>query len=258
MVQRKRPAERRRFPGVALLVLVVLAVCSYGGYHLVEYLITESEIFRMQFVQVENNQYLEQNEIIRLAGVQPGTRLFQIPKDSVEQNILRNPYLDGVSVSRSLPSTLILSVQEKQPAAWLVDRHFYMVDASGAVLLKKPAMSLQNVPLITGLSVKQIEKDSAPLQQALLLIRQIQSVDPALFQFISEIHIPEKTGRSVQTPELLLVKGGARITMKNGHWHRQAFLLSSLIARTPLLEQLDQIKKIDLQYADRVVITRKN
>ncbi|MBN2366458.1 MAG: FtsQ-type POTRA domain-containing protein [Calditrichaeota bacterium] len=261
-VNRNKPAtvvyrnnqENPPFPNPrVILTVMILVIAAYGLFRLGQHMIDQSNMFVMNTIKVEGNQWVEDKEILALAALKPGIRLFQVPKKQVSERILKNLYLRGVSISRSLPSTLIIAVQERQPVAYLVDQKIYMVDEHGKILLKKPAMELQHLPLITGLTVSSLLKDRQPLLEALGLIRLIQSVDKELFQFISEIHISRN-----ESPQLYLIRGGAQVNLGSDHLARRVYILSEFIRDTEILNQLEEIRKMDLTYKDRVIVTWKS
>ena len=253
LVPRTKP-EKAPFPSLtSVLALVVIVMCAYGFFRFTKYMITDSQMFLLKEIKVENNHYLEEQDIIRLAGIQTGVKLFQISREAVIKKILDNPYLEGVSIGRSIPSTLIISVQERQPVAYLVDQKIYMVDPEGKILLQKEGMQLQNLPLITGFTVNELLKDRSPLFQALKLIDFITEVNPGIFQFISEIHLSKN-----EPAELFLIRGSARVELGESQIYERLYLLGELIKRTEVLNELKDIKRIDLTYNNKVFITRKN
>ena len=251
---RRNKKERAPFPSPTfILATIVCIIVGYGFYRFGHYMVTESDMFKLKSIQVVGNKYIEKKEILKLADLKTGIRLFQINPDSITKRILQNPYFEGASVSRSLPSTLVIAVQERQPVAYLVDVRVYMVDRTGIILRKKPGMSLANYPLITGLSVRELLQDRKPLKDALKLLSRIQEVDSQILDFVSEVHIDRK-----KAPCLYLIRGGALVELGFENTYRKIFLLSEFFKKSPILNQLDQIKKIDLTFSDRIVVTRKS
>jgi cell division protein FtsQ len=210
-------------------------------------------MFVLKNIKVEGNSMVESREIVQLASLQLGSRLFQIPKAEISNKILKNPYFKGVSLSRSLPSTLIISVQEREPVAYLIDQKIYMIDEYGKILLSKPGMPVTHLPLVTGLPVSILLKNREPLFAALNLITLMREVDSDLFQFVSEIHIDTKL-----PPCLFLIRGGARVEMGNDQLHQRIFILSNFVKNPSVFTQLENIKKIDLSFKDRVIILKKS
>ncbi len=251
---RSSQQENPPFPNPRFILgVMILGAVAYGLFRFANHMISDSRMFLLKDVRVQGNEYVEKQDIIQLASLKPGKRLFQIPIGEVGEKVLQNPYLRGVSISRSLPSTLIISVQERQAVAYLVDQKIYMVDEEGKMLLKKPGMLLNHLPLITGLSVQSLLQNRQPLLEALELIKLIDAVDEDLFRFISEIHI--KRG---EAPSLYLIRGGAEVNIGSDHLHRRLYILSEFLKDSNGLNKLNSIKKIDLTYKDRLIVTRKS
>lgn len=246
--------ERPPFPHPKLIMaLLVLAGISYGLFRFSASMVTNSDMFILKQVKVEGNRFITSDEIIKKANLKPGDKIFQIPLDEVTQRIIGIKYLNGVSISRSLPSAIIISVQERQPIAYLIDHKTYMIDQTGIILLKKPGMSLKQLPLITGLSVNSLLKNRQPLLEALKLVEIIKDIDNSLFHLISEIHIDPD-----YPTQLYLVKGGARVKLGIDDLPKKIFLFSEFLKKDNIINQLETIKLIDLTFNDRVIVTRKS
>jgi cell division protein FtsQ len=236
-----------------LIGIVLALLIGFGLFRLVSHLITNSQMFVLKNIRVEGNHLVDHQEILRMANVSTGGRLFQVPTAEISNKILKNPYFRGVSLSRSLPSTLIIAVQEREPVAYLIDQKIYMIDEYGKILQTKPGTTVSHLPLVTGMSVKALLKNRKPLFAALHLISLMREIDSDLFQFVSEIHIDSK-----HPPCLYLIHGGARVEMGSRQLHQRIFVLSNFIKNPSVFSQLENIKKIDLSFKDRVIISRKS
>jgi cell division protein FtsQ len=246
--------EKPPFPNPQWIAgIIVMLLIGFGLFRLGRHLVIHSQMFVLKNIKVEGNSMVESREIMQLASLQLGSRLFQIPKAEISNKILKNPYFKGVSLSRSLPSTLIISVQEREPVAYLIDQKIYMIDEYGKILLSKPGMPVTHLPLVTGLPVSILLKNREPLFAALNLITLMREVDSDLFQFVSEIHIDTKL-----PPCLFLIRGGARVEMGNDQLHQRIFILSNFVKNPSVFTQLENIKKIDLSFKDRVIILKKS
>lgn len=246
--------EKAPFPRPSFILgLLIFIVVGYGFYQFSNYLLTESQMFVLKDIKVKGNRFIHKKQILDLVAIETGVRIFQVSTDDMIKKILKNPYLQGVSITRALPSTLIISVQERQPVAYLVDQKIYMVDQFGKILLKKPEMNLENLPLITGLSVKSLLRDRQPLFDALKLIGIIREVDEGLFSFVSEVHIGRDT-----PPCLYLIKGGALVELGSDKLHKRIYILSEFLGKASVINQLESFKKINFSYKDRIIVTRKS
>ncbi|HEY3587225.1 MAG TPA: cell division protein FtsQ/DivIB, partial [Myxococcaceae bacterium] len=80
---------------------------------------------------------------------------------AVAQTMSAHPWVRTVQVTRSLPDTLQLRVEERTPVALASLGDLYVVDADGAPFKRvSPAESL-DLPLLTGLTREQAEKNPA-------------------------------------------------------------------------------------------------
>ena len=102
---RRRRRSRGRFgPLFKLLCLLALVVALTAG---------ATVFFRVEVVAVTGNSRYTQEEIVAAAGIQTGDNLFAMNKYKIAE-ILRQslPYIGEVSIRRSLPSTIVITVTE--------------------------------------------------------------------------------------------------------------------------------------------------
>jgi cell division protein FtsQ len=117
--------------------------------------------FALRTVRVQGLHRATEKELLRLAGVAPGTNLWSLDPSAVAQTMSAHPWVRTVEVTRSLPDTLQLRVEERTPVALASLGDLYVVDADGAPFKRvSPAESL-DLPLLTGLTREQAEKDPA-------------------------------------------------------------------------------------------------
>lgn len=117
--------------------------------------------FALRTVRVQGLRRATEKELLRLAGIAPGTNLWALDPATVAQTMAGHPWVRTVEVTRSLPDTLQLRVEERAPVALASLGDLYVVDAQGAPFKRvSPAESL-DLPLLTGLTREQAEKDPA-------------------------------------------------------------------------------------------------
>ena len=253
MAKRKRNYPRWFYPtpkqvfGILLVLLFAYAVFRAG-----QYIAYQTAFFEIRQVKVQGNHYRKVEEILNLANVEINRPLYDAALPEISQRVLRDPYIQGVSVRRELPSTLLIEVREREPAFYLTDKILYMVDRTGKVLKRLPQMSMTGKPLVTGVKAVELETDTLRVEKILQLISQISDVDDALFNLISEIDIA-----MIDNPHLYLVNGGAQVELGKHRYFTRLYILSEFLNRQQIAAQLPQIKKIDLTFEDRVVVRKK-
>lgn len=246
------PTPRR----VAMLLIV--AAMLFGLNRAWLYLAHETRFFRVSRIAITGTKYLPESAILKRAAIPEDTTLYAVDLDAVTARLLENPYVRGVSVTRGLPSSILIDVEEREPLFYLVDRKLYMVDAYGVVLEKLPGMPVGHLPMITGLTREKIRKEDRTLNAAIDMVLKIREVDTrlpeSLFALISEINFT-KRGR----PELVLVQGGARVDLgEDRHYERLYLLGSFLLGERPYLQKLPDVKRIDMTVPDRIIVRRKS
>ena len=152
--KKKKKKRRRKNYLLRLLAVMALGALSY-------YLLT-SALFDVQKVTVENNSYYTKGQIISKAEAKVGQNIFGVNTGRIKELLLDDPYIKSVRVKRSLPGTVVITVEERCDAAAIpYSEIFIMIDKDGLVLRKsetEPQMTL-----LTGMTIKTME-EGRPLE----------------------------------------------------------------------------------------------
>lgn len=149
-LNKKKRAKRRGKIILAIIVFVVgMIIFSFSSF------------FDVDSIDVIGNSYFTPEEIVNMAHAEPGQNLIYHPnKRSIIKYLEANPYIKDAKVTRGLPSTLIITVTEReQLGAIKYDDDFLIIDDSG-ILLRK-TRTVPKVTVIEGMVVKKIEIGSA-------------------------------------------------------------------------------------------------
>jgi cell division protein FtsQ len=125
----RRLEPRRRVPrwGAAVLAAGVLAAGGAG--------VVASPVFHARTIEVSGTSHLGRTEILRLAGLAPGTNVLWLDAGAAARRLETSRWIESASVSRSLPSTVRITVTERTPAAEVkVGSRWALVAADGTVL----------------------------------------------------------------------------------------------------------------------------
>lgn len=206
----------------------------------------------LEDIKITGIQYLDEDEIRTYSQEELDKPLYDISIEEISKNYLENKYIRAVSVSRHIPSTLLIDIQERKPVLFLLDKSLYMVDDTGIMLKKPPTMPAKGLPVATGITVNDLLQNRQPLYRALNILNVIRNIDKTLLEFVSEVNLQKD-----DWPVLFLIKGGAKIYLGNSDHYKRVYLWSELFHQTDILNHLDLVKKIDLTFSDRVVIEYK-
>ena len=137
---RKRRRNRRRFgPLFKLLCILTAAVALTFGA-------------TVETIVVSGNSRYTQEEIIAAVGVQVGDNLFRMNKfQRIEQAEEQLPYLESMTIRRSLPSTLTITVKEWEAVAQVPGGEGNWLISVGGKLLEQAPADSGAIP-VTGLT----------------------------------------------------------------------------------------------------------
>ena len=113
-----------------------------------------SVFFRVSDIQVRGNTHYSDEEIIRAIDIEEGDNLFFFDRFAALSRVFAKlPYIDEVSVERSLPNKVIITVSESQALAYIVlGEEKWTIDHSCKVLGKANDDELQGLIPIDGIS----------------------------------------------------------------------------------------------------------
>jgi cell division protein FtsQ len=113
--------------GIAALLLIGFVVGAWA--------VAVSPLFHVREIRVRGNRHLSSSEVVRLAGLGPATNILTLSPNRLERALTRSPWVRSVEVRRSLPSTVVLRIQERSPMAWVEQRHGVAVVAADGTIL---------------------------------------------------------------------------------------------------------------------------
>ena len=146
--QRKHHHKHRRLRFTrlygALCVLLILAAVVAGCII----------FFKVDTIEVEGNDRYTQQEIVDVSGIQSGDNMFLFNKfDSINSILTKLSYVESVSIRRSLPSTVHITVTECTATAAVKDEErdcWWLVNSSGKIVERTE--DTPSIPEVTGLA----------------------------------------------------------------------------------------------------------
>ena len=104
-----KPRRRSSLSGPVTFVIVIIAS-----------IFVMSVFFRVENIEVEGNYHYTDEEIIRAIDIEQGDNLFFYDRFSATSRVFAKlPYIEQVSVERSLPNKVVISVEESEALAYL-------------------------------------------------------------------------------------------------------------------------------------------
>ncbi len=154
---------RARRAVLALTGLMLTSAVVFAGWHSGTFTqagdwlrgksigVTAAAGFRVENILVIGRQRTPQEEILSRLDIRQGMPLFAVNVGAAQETLADITWVDRVVVSRRLPDTVIVDLQERVPAAlWQYQKKISVVDDKGHVLALARTEEYQELPLVVG------------------------------------------------------------------------------------------------------------
>lgn len=137
--------KRGKFAIYAFILLVILFI----------YICISSSIFELKQIDVDGNSKITKSDIIKIGDIETGKNIFKYNLNDVEKNLLVNPYIKYVKVSRKFPDKLVITIKENSEYAIIKEGASYIyIGENGLVLSEQKVIKNKNIPLVSGIEIK--------------------------------------------------------------------------------------------------------
>jgi len=172
-----------------LLVLIALVASAYITLHL--------GIFTVQEINISGNTKINEKEILKRSGLRQGESSIFFFEDSVEENILKNSWVKGVSVIKEFPKKVNIQINEEESYCLLFDENgkLFYINKEGKRLGPANFDEGLDFPVLIGEGIN----DPDLVKEAIQLL-ELSSVSKVLnWSNISEVHLDSIYGIDVFT-----------------------------------------------------------
>lgn len=202
--------------------------------------------FSVREIKVRGAEKVGGDEIVAMAGLSHGMRIWQIDPVSIEKKIEKHPWVKRVVVRREFPQRVVIEVEERVPKAIVVLGRLYYVDRDGVVFKDVGEGEKVDLPMLTGLKqedlIAQAQSTRSKIQEALRLGELAAGASLAL----SEIHF-----LSEDAVVLYPVGFPVALHMGWGDWEGKLDRLERVLALWKGRE--NQLAALNLNFSDQVV-----
>lgn len=236
-------ADVRR--AIRILLIGAAVAAALGGIFAVPRVLPAVPGFEVRRVELQGIEWLSPLEVLQASGIREGQSVWDDPAQW-EAALERHAVIAHATVSRRLPGTLRVEVEEKAPVAYLADEVLVPVSASGERLPLDPTRIAADLPIVRG-----YENGEVP-PSMLAEVERLTRLAPVLLAEVSEIGARDPEGS-----ELLLRHRAADIVVPAGAQADRLVELSAVLA--DLEERLrgkevGGIATVDLRFEDQIVV----
>lgn len=101
------------------LILGVIGAAVWGVWLGIERAFLHNPEFQLRLVQLNPNEAVDENDVVKTASIDLRANLFQLDTDIIRERLAARPDIVEASVERRLPSTLAVHVKARTPRAWI-------------------------------------------------------------------------------------------------------------------------------------------
>jgi len=137
----------KTFLMIALPAALGVVTLVFAGMEAHRFL-TTSPRFAVRKVEILTKGAAESDELVRLAGIPPGSNLFSLDLEEIRQRIERDPWVHSASVIRALPNKIQVTYQSQKPEAILGAESMYYLNSEGKPFYRVRKGDALTYPLI--------------------------------------------------------------------------------------------------------------
>jgi cell division protein FtsQ len=223
-------------PFLVALLLVGIPVTALAW-------VATSPRFLVGHVEITGTQRVSEQEIAKWVAPLQGRHLLLLSLPEVEGQLQRNPWIEGVRVTKRVPDHLYVEVQERRPVALV--RHeegLFYVDRSGVLIDRYDLGGPVDLPLLSLAPGADLD-----VERALELARALSAEAPLWSAGLSEIEILEGGDFRIFTAALPFP-----VLMSFGGVGRQVRKLRQVLPE--ILRRYDHLAAVDLRFTRQIVI----
>lgn len=202
------------------------------------YVLARSSVFEVREIRVLGNTTLSRENIISVAGINPGENIFRLDLKEAAEKLKVVSVIKTAELNRRLPSAVEIRVAERVACALVpVETGFILVDDEG-VYIQKGDVGINQLPVVTGLKFDLPSPGGKIVSEKLdVALEVISGVPPGLLARLSEIFI-EGDQAVVYTLDGIQCRFGAPVDLRQ---KGEVFLkiLEGLKAKGKRIEYID-------------------
>jgi cell division protein FtsQ len=188
----------------ALIVVGCSLLVAWGAQRYM----THSPRFAISEISVSGNVRLTTDAVAVLGGVEHGANVFSIDLEAARRKIEEDPWVSSATVTRKLPGSVIIAVEEYEARALVaLDGKLFLAASGGEIFKEATPEDPMDLPVITGISNKDVATDRSwvtkSVSGALDLLEELETQAFAKRYPVQELHL-ERDG----TMEVLLGQNG--------------------------------------------------
>jgi cell division protein FtsQ len=114
---------------------------------------TTAPDFAVNSLVFESTEHVNSEDVRRILEIKPSTNILSLDLVALANKVAAEPWVARASISRQLPDTLTVQVEEHTPKAVILDGSFFLVDEDGEPFKRLEAGERGALPIISGIDL---------------------------------------------------------------------------------------------------------
>lgn len=132
-----------------VLLLIVLSIGIFFAFN--------SSVFNIKEIKVKNNKNIDEKNILKKSKIEKGTNIFKVKSEYVEKELLKNPFLKSVKVSKKVPSSINIEVVERKKTFLFQSTSIYLLADEDGFIMDHFDSKDKKLPTIKGFKTQTTE-----------------------------------------------------------------------------------------------------
>jgi cell division protein FtsQ len=245
---------------VASLIAVVtlMSFMFIFGYDLM----TQCDYFKAKSIVVTGNHILSEQDILEQSEINKNVNILSVNLSILQEKIRSNPWIEDAEVMRDLPDKLIINIKEQQPIAILDLGRKFFINASGKIFKETSASDPDNLPVVTGLKLSDINfpgETSSIAFSAVMSILQLGQEPNTILpnRLIKAIEVDREIGLTLHMLDDASFKIN-KIKLGYNNYQNKYDKLQHILTYLGTEDTLSGFNSIDLNNLNRIIVTPVN
>lgn len=237
-----------------LLVALLLGAVSGFAYAANRFFVTTAR-FGIEQVRVEGSRRFGDGQVLALAGIARGDNLFALDLEQAERALTSNPWIHAARLTRRIPDTLEIQVEEHSAAALAaIDSALYLVTQDGTPIKPVEEGDVLDYPVVTGISAEALRQDRTRalerIAAGVAIASRYDRLSLAKAYAAQEIHMADDGSVS-----LVVGERGITFHLGKGPFRQKMLMAARVMGKLRARQQTPSIIFLDNQaHPERVVV----
>ena len=108
-----------------------------------------SPYFAITDIQVSGNSQVKTPEVLDICGIRKGANSMTVKIHEAEQELVKNPWVESVSIRREMPGTFIIKIKEREPVFFAKkDQTLFFLNIKGQFIAPVTSRNYRSLPML--------------------------------------------------------------------------------------------------------------